>query len=145
MLTDHGDDPTARSWPLRGFWRAWYWISWLTSAVVLVAGMAVMIVWWVPSVALLLVGAITGWQLSHTVRAVTLDAAGTLTLRRLPGTVHTNAARVQRVRPSALVSSCTPTVIETADGWAYLIYTRRDRDDLVAAIRHHNPTVKVHI
>lgn len=144
MMKDHDDDPTAQRWPLRGFWRAWYWISWLISAVLVAIGLAVMVfVWWVPSVLLLLLGGMIGWQLGHTARVVTLDPAGTLTLRRLPGTVQTTVARVRRVWPSALVSSFTPTVIETADGWVYLIHTRQDRDDLISAIRHRNPDVEV--
>jgi hypothetical protein len=146
MVTGHDGDPTAQRWPLRGFWRAWYWISWVISAALVVVGLGTMIlVWWLPSVPLLLVGALVGWQLGRTARLVTLGADGTLTLRRVPGTVHTNAARVQRVRPSALVSSFTPTVVETADGWVYLIHTRSDRDDLIDAIRRHNPAVEVHI
>lgn len=142
-MTDHVE-PTAARWPLRGFWRAWYWISWLISAVLLVAGLVVaIVVWWPPALPLLLVGVVVGWQVSRTATVVTLGAAGTLTLRRVPGAVHTSAARVRRVRPSVLVSSFTPTVIETADGWAYVIHSRDDRDALVAALRHHNPTLEV--
>jgi hypothetical protein len=140
---DHGD-PTVRRWPLRGFWRAWYWISWLTSGVLLVTGLGLLLlVWWVPAVPLLVLGAVIGWQLGRTARVVTLDAAGTLTLQRAPGAVRTTVARVRRVRASALVSSFTPTVLETADGWAYLIHARDDRDDLIAAIRRANPSVEV--
>lgn len=144
-MTDH-DDPTATRWPLRGFWRAWYWISWLVSAVLMVVGLGVaVLVWWPPAVPLLLVGALVGWQVGRTARVVELDGAGALTLRRLTGAVRTDAARVHRVRSSVLVSTFTPTVVESADGWAYVIHPRRDRDDLIAALRRHNPTVEVRL
>ncbi|NIB31176.1 hypothetical protein HBB16_04640 [Pseudonocardia sp. MCCB 268] len=87
-------------------------------------------------VAVVLVGlaGVIGWQLASTAVDVTLDADGTVVLRRQRGVVRTHVVRVRRLRRSALRSSFTPTVIETADGWAYLIH-RPERDDLVAALR----------
>jgi hypothetical protein len=147
--------PDVRRWPLRGFWRVWLWIS-AAIGLLLVAGgvLAVAVAWWLPGagrvvpllVGLLLcaVGGIIGWQLAHTATLVTLAADGSLVLRRPGGALRTRVERVLRVRPSLLRSDPhTPTVVQTVDGWAYLVRRRPEVDDLVAAIRERNPDLVV--
>ena len=149
-----GNDSGARHWRLRGFWLAWFWISWVICVGLFLAGLVVLALGGTASgdgvpvtlgVALLLmaISGVIGWQLITTAVAVTLNADGTVVLRRQRGAVRTDVARVRRVRPSALRSTYTPTVVETADGWAFLINTRSERDDLVAAFRQLNPDIVV--
>jgi hypothetical protein len=154
METSGGHPGAARHWRLRGFWLAWFWISWGISAVLLGAGLVVLAIGWAGSgvpvtlgAAVLLVGlaGVIGWQLVSTAVAVTLDADGTVVLRRQRSAVRTHVTRVLRLRPSALRSGYTPAVIETADGWAYLVTTRAERADLAAAFRQLNPDLVIEL
>lgn len=137
--------PEAQSWPLRGFWRIWLWFSAWLAALLLIGGVALVTLIgvgaFVPAIVLFLVGAMIGWQVAYTATAVTLGADGELILTRLLGPLRTQATRVRRARPSRLKSSYTPTVIETADGWAYLVHTQEDRNTVIDALRRHNPTM----
>lgn len=129
-------------WPLRGFWRAWLWVSALIG-LVLLAGGAVLVALALaggapaaalPGLVLLAVGGVVGWQVAHTAHDVALHADGTLVVRRMRGTLRTRVDAVTRVRPSRLRSSRTPTVLETTDGWAYLVHDERTRATLVRAL-----------
>lgn len=148
-----GPGTAARRWPLGGIRRAWYRTSWVICAVVLLGGLGLTaaaasgaVVLLAPAVVLLLVAALIGVPLFGTARTVELDADGALRLDRLRGPVRTHAARVRRVRRSAFVSGRnTPVVVETADGTATLLHSRRDVDELVEALRRHNPGVRVDV
>lgn len=129
-------------WPLRGFWRTWLWVSALIG-LVLLAGGAVFVVLALaggslpavlPGLVLLAVGAVVTWQVAHTAHDVALHADGTLVVRRVRGPLRTRVDAVTRLRPSRVRSSRTPTVLETADGWAYLIHDERTRAALTAAL-----------
>lgn len=147
----------SRHWPLRGAWRVWFWFSALLGALFVVVGVAILgfvaIAWrWIGPGSLLLllpglgtlgVGALISWQILHTATGVTLGADGTLVLHRLRAPLTTRAARVHRVRESALRSSYTPTVLETADGWVYLVRTQHEKDQIVNAVRAHNPHLAI--
>lgn len=145
--TTSGDSTATRRWRLRGFWFAWFWISWAVCAVLFVGGIGLAVVGWAATgagtpialgaaVLVLAIAGLIGWQLVSTALVVILDADGTITVRRQRGALHTHVARVRRLRPSALRSGpYTPTVIDTADGWAYLLHARPDRDELIAALR----------
>jgi hypothetical protein len=144
-MTAHAGARGVQSWPLRGFWRIWLWFSAALAAVFVTGGAALValvgVAALVPGVVLFLVGGMIGWQVLHTATTVTVGGDGTVTLARVLGPVHTEAARVRRARPSKLRSSYTPTVIETADGWAYLVHTRSEKDTVIAALRHLNPAI----
>ncbi len=148
--------PASRRWPLRGLWFAWIWMSWAVCAALVVGGIALVVLGssstgaglLVPlsaAVLLFAIAAVIGWQLVSTALGVTLDADGAITVRRQRGALHTHVARVERLRPSALRSTYTPTVLETADGWAYLLHPRPERDELIAAFRDRNPDIVVDI
>jgi hypothetical protein len=95
---------------------------------------------------LLGVAAVMGWQLRHTGTTVTVADDGTLTVHRLPGALHTHCQRVRRVQPSALVSPpYTPTVVDTEDGWFYLIRRRAEKEDILAAVRRAHPGLRIEI
>ncbi|MBC3194487.1 hypothetical protein H7X46_25900 [Pseudonocardia sp. C8] len=154
METTGGHGIASRHWRLHGFWLAWFWTSWVISVVLFAGGVVVLAVGGPGpgasvtfGVAVVLVGlaGVIGWQLASTAVDVTLDADGTVVLRRQRGVVRTHVVRVRRLRRSALRSSFTPTVIETADGWAYLIHPRPERDDLVAALRRLDPDLVVEL
>jgi hypothetical protein len=99
-----------------------------------------------PAAVLLAVGAAMGWQLWHIATTVSVGASGTVVIRRPMGELRTDAHAVQRVRPSALVSGRnTPTVVETPDGWAYLVRARTEKEAMVGAIRAFNPALRVEI
>ena len=144
-------------WPLRGFWRVWLWISAGIAGVLAAVGLgASVLALWAPfpapaillpvGVGLVAVGAVIIWQVADTVLDVTLTGDGTLTLRRPGRELRTRATRVQQLRFSALVSKPhTPIVIETADGSARLLHPRPEIDDMVAALRRHNPHVQVRL
>lgn len=148
---------TERHWPLRGFWRAWLWISAGIAGGFAAAGLSlVALAWWAPlppraillvtGVVLIGVGVVISWQITNTVLDAALAGDGTLTLRRLGREVRTHATRVQQLRFSALVSGPhTPIVIETADGSATLLHPRREVDELIAALRRHNPRLPVRL
>ncbi|MGI5127967.1 hypothetical protein ACQEVB_14240 [Pseudonocardia sp. CA-107938] len=152
---DHHD--AEQHWPLRGFWRAWLWISVAIAGALGLLGLtALTFVWWlpfpaglillVPGAVLVAVGVVIGWQVSNTVLDATLAADGTLTLRRVGRVLRTHAARVQLVRFSVLVSRPhTPIVIETADGSVTVLHARREADELIAALRRYNPRLPVHL
>lgn len=148
---------TEQHWPLQGFWRAWLWISAGIAGGLALAGLAlVVLAWWAPppprvillgaGAVLIAVGIVIAWQITTTVLDAILTADGTLTLRRLGREVRTRATRVQQIRFSALVSKPhTPIVIETADGSATLLHPRREVDELIAALRRHNPGLPVRL
>lgn len=144
-MTAHGGGPGVQSWPLQGFWRIWLWFSAALSALFVIGGVGLVpligLGAFPPALVLLLVGGMIGWQVLHTATAVTLGADGELILTRVLGPLRTDAARVRGARPSRLKSSYTPTVLETADGWAYLVHTRSDRDTVISALRRHNPSM----
>jgi hypothetical protein len=140
----------AQRWALKGFWRTWFWFSALLSVAFLIVGGA--IIGFVvllgpgsllPGLVLLGIGSVIGWQLVNTATAVTLRGDGTLILHRLRGPLHTSAARVKRARKSVLRSSYTPTVLETADGWVYLIHNRDHKKSIIDAIRDRNNDLSV--
>jgi len=151
------DHDIVQRWPLRGFWRLWLWISAGIAGVLAAAGLALAVLaWWAPfpatviplaaGVVLIGVGALIAWQVADTVLDATLTDDGTLTLRRPGRELRTRATRVQLVRFSALVSKPhTPVVIETADGSARLLHPRPEIDELVAALRRHNPQLQVRL
>jgi hypothetical protein len=144
-------------WPLRGFWRAWLWISAGIGGVLAAAGLGLAVLArWAPfptpvvllavGVVLVGVGALITWQVADTVLDATLTGDGTLILRRPGRELRTRATRVRQLRFSALVSKPhTPIVIETADGSARLLHPRREVDELIAALRHHNPQLQVRL
>jgi hypothetical protein len=146
-----------RHWPLRGFWRAWLWISAGIAGAVAVPGLAmVVLAWWLPlpprvillgtGVLLIGIASIISWQITNTVLDATLGADGTLTLRRLGREMRTHATRVQQVRFSALVSKPhTPIVIETAEGSVTFLHPRREVDELIAALHRYNPHFPVQL
>jgi len=147
---------SSQQWPLRGFWLGWFRFSFLVFGIVIAGGLVLVVfvalstkpgrtAVLIPAGVLLAVGATIGWQLMHTAVAVTLAADGTLALRRPRGVLHTHAGRVLRVRRSVLRSSHTPTVIKTVDGSAVLLHPRPAVDELVSAIRRHNPGLAVTI
>ncbi|MBW0090953.1 hypothetical protein I4I73_02760 [Pseudonocardia sp. KRD-184] len=143
-MAEPGVEGVAR-WPLRGSWLTWLRVSALIGLVLLVAG-AVLVVLVVlalaggslpgvvPGLVVLAVGAVVGWQVAHTAHDVVLHADGTLVVRRPRGPLRTRVGAVTAVRPSRLRSSRTPTVLETTDGWAYLIHDEATRAELVAAL-----------
>ena len=144
-------------WPLRGFWRAWLWISAGIAGVLAAGGLGLAVLaWWAPfpatvillavGVVLIGVGALIVRQVADTVLDATLAGDGTLVLRRPGRELSTRATRVQQLRFSAFVSKPhTPVVIETADGSARLLHPRREIDDLIAALRRHNPQLQVRL
>lgn len=135
-----------RRWPLRGAWRVWLWFSAALGACFVLAGAAVDVVAFavlpwpgagvalLPGLVLLAVGAMITWQVLHTATTVLLHADGTLVLQRIVGRLRTHVGRVLRVRDSVLRSSHTPTVVQTADGWVYLVRDRQQKAEIVAAI-----------
>jgi hypothetical protein len=147
----------AQRWPLKGFWRTWFWFSALLGVAFLIVGGVIsgfiVISGWhwlrpgplLPGLVLLGVGSVIGWQLLNTATAVTLRGDGTLILHRLRGPLRTSAARVKRARKSVLKSSYTPTVLETADGRVYLIHNRDDKKNIIDAIRDRNNELSVEI
>lgn len=143
----------AHRWPLHGFWRTWFWFSALLGVALLVVGAAITAfavvggapLLLLPGLVVLAVGAVIGWQVLNTATAVTLRGDGSLLLQRVRGPLHTRVAAVTRARRSVLRSSYTPTVLETADGWAYLIHDRRDKDEIIAAIRAGNPGLRAEV
>lgn len=153
-MADHGREAGAGRWPLRGFALASFWFSAVVFVLVLVGGVFLMVTLWVgdrpvwalaPGLVLLGVAALIGSQMLRIAVVVTLHADGTLILRRLLGTLHTHAARVQRASPSILNRSGrrTPTVIKTADGSVLLTHSRRDVDEVITALRRHRPDLAV--
>jgi hypothetical protein len=146
---------TETSWPLHGFWLAWYWISAAIAAVLVVAGAAMAVlsgltpqpvraVLLLNAVLLLVVGTVIGRQVATTALDVRLTHDGTLEVRRPHRTLRTAAGRVLRVRASACASgSRTPTVIETEDGFTRLIHPRPQIDELIAALRRYNPDLRI--
>jgi hypothetical protein len=149
-----GDGTGSRQWRLRGFWLVWIWVSWAICAALFFGGLAVAVIGATASgsgipltlgvaVLLLAIAGMIGGQLVATAVAVTVDADGSVVLRRPWGAVRTHGKRVWRVRPSALRSGHTATVVETADGWAYLVGTRAEREELIAALRRLNPDIVV--
>jgi hypothetical protein len=148
---------TEQHWPLRGFWRAWLWLSAGIAGALALAGLALAVLaWWAPppprlillgtGAVLIAVGIVMSWQIATTVLDAALAGDGTLTLRRLGRDVRTRATRVQQIRFSVLVSGPhTPIVIETADGSATLLHPRREVDALIAALRLHNPGLPVRL
>lgn len=152
--TTGGDGSGPREWRLGGRWLAWFWMSWTICAAVFLGGLAVVALGGpapgggVPvtlgvAVVLFAVAGLTGWQLLSTALVVVLHADGTVTMRRQRGAVRTHVARIRRVRPSALRSGYTPTVVETVDGWAYLVNTRSEREHMVATLRQLNPDIVI--
>lgn len=144
-MTAPAGDPGVQNWPLRGFWRIWCWFSALLAVLLVIGGAALVTVLgsgaFAPAAVLFLVGGMIGWQVLYVATSVTLGPDGKLVLHRVRGPLRTEAARVERARPSRLKSSYTPTVIETADGWAYLVHAQADKDNVIAALRRHNPTI----
>ena len=135
-------------WPLRGAWRTWLRVSALIG-LVLLAGGAVLVALALaggapaaalPGLVLLAVGAVVGRQVAHTAHDVVLLADGTLVVRRMRGPLHTRVDAVTAVRPSRLRSSRTPTVLQTTDGWAYLIHDEQTRATLKAALEEGTPS-----
>lgn len=145
-------------WPLRGAWRAWLWISGAvcvgfvivglgTGVVAVLAAFATVagLILLLPAGLLLGVGGLIGWQLWHTATMVTVGDDGVLVLRRPLSELRTDVADVQRVRRSGFVSTYTPTVVETRQGWAYLVRARAEKEAVIEAIRRHNPGLHAEI
>ncbi|MGE3289164.1 MAG: hypothetical protein AB7J32_24120 [Pseudonocardia sp.] len=138
-----------RRWPLRGGWRVWLWFSAVLGVAFLLgglvtAGSAVVaaaalgraaLVLLLPAAVLGGVGVVITWQVAHTATAILLHPDGTLELNRLHGALRTSTGRIRSVRESVLRSTHTPTVLETADGWVYLVRDRRETAEIVAALR----------
>ncbi|WP_345382872.1 hypothetical protein [Pseudonocardia yuanmonensis] len=150
-------DRDVRRWPLRGFWRAWYWISWLISVVLFLPVLGLAVLAWrssgparwfplLPGLVLLAIILVIGWQLATTALVVTVDAGGELRARLLFRARQVHATGVLSVRRSALTSGHhTPIVIRTANWSVRLIHTRTDVDELVAKLRRHNPALLVDV
>lgn len=145
-------------WPLRGAWRVWLWVSAVVSVGFVVAGLGIGVlavvaasttvaglVLLLPAAVLLGVGVLIGWQLWHTATTVAVGPDGSLTLRRPFTVLRADAAAVRRVRRSAFVSTYTPTVVETPQGWAYLVRARAEKEAVVDAVRRHNPGLHAEI
>jgi hypothetical protein len=136
-----------RRWPLRGAWRVWLGFSAALGVAFVIAGggtavLAVVVglgrggvILLLPAAVLAGVGAMITWQVLHTATAVLLHVDGTLILHRPLRTLRTHVGRVRSVRDSVLRSTYTPTVVETADGWAYLVRKRREKAEIVGAIQ----------
>lgn len=140
-MAEPGVEGVAR-WPLRGSWLTWLRVSALIGLVLLVAGAVLVVLALaggslpgvVPGLVLLAVGAVVAWQVAHTAHDVVLHADGALVVRRPRGPLRTRLGAVTAVRPSRLRSSRTPTVLETTDGWAYLVHDEATRAELEAAL-----------
>ncbi|MGD9528147.1 hypothetical protein [Pseudonocardia sp.] len=142
-----------RRWPLHGAWRVWLWFSAALGAAFVLAGVATAgfaltaaaglgrdaLLLLLPAAVLTGVGTMITWQVLHTATDVLLHGDGTLVLRRPLGALRTHVGRVRSVRDSVLRSTHTPTVVETADGWVYLVRNRREKAEIVGAIRGRSP------